>query len=135
MKKGLSVLVALEDEGGDEKISYPGVGEVRTEDLSLNGKMIAGLIEYLPIEETNFPVSGRNLAFIDCIWVIPPFWRNGVARDLMQTFLEKTHDLDFSGAAVIAYEKESWWGFFDYMPGWFFENSDPAKSKEMGIQF
>ena len=41
----------------------------------------------------------------------------------MQTFFEKTHDLNFSGAAVIAYEKESWWGFFDYMPSWFFQKS------------
>ena len=120
MKKGLSILVASEDQKGREKLDYPGVGKVRTEDLSSEGKIIAGLVEYLPIEETNFPVSGRNLAFIDCIWVIPPFWRSGVAKNLMQTFFEKTHDLDFSGAAVIAYEKESWWGFFDYMPSWFF---------------
>ena len=123
MKKGLSILVVSEDQKGREKLDYPGVGEVRTEDLSSKGKIIAGLIEYLPIEETNFPVSGKNLAFIHCIWVIPPFWRNGIARNLMQTFFEKTHDLNFSGAAVIAYEKESWWGFFDYMPSWFFQKS------------
>jgi GNAT superfamily N-acetyltransferase len=120
MKRSLSVLVALEDEGGEEKISYPGVGEVRTTDLSIKGEVIAGLVEYLPIEETNFPVKGKNLAFIHCIWVIPPFWKTGVATRLIKNFLDKTRGQDFSGAAVIAYEKESWWGFFDYMPSWFF---------------
>ena len=121
MRKGLSILVALEDGGGKEKIDYPGVGEVRTNDLSAKGKIIAGLLEYVPIEEANFPVSGKNLAFIDCIWVIPPFWRKDVAKNLMKSFFQKTHDQNFSGAAVIAYQKESWWGFFDYMPSWFFQ--------------
>jgi hypothetical protein len=123
MKKGLSILVASEDQKGRRKVNYPGVGKVKAADLSSKGELIAGLIEYVPIEETNFPVSGENLVFIDCIWVIPPFWRNGAAKNLMQTFFDKTHDLDFSGAAVIAYEKESWWGFFDYMPNWFFQKS------------
>jgi GNAT superfamily N-acetyltransferase len=121
MKKGLSILVALEDGEGKEKIDYPGVGEVRTNDLSANGKIITGLIEYVPIEEANFPVRGKNLAFIDCIWVIPPFWRRDVAKNLMQSLLEKTRGQNLSGVAVIAYQKESWWGFFDYMPSWFFQ--------------
>ncbi len=43
-----------------------------------------------------------------------------MATRLMKSLLEKTRHQDFSGAAVIAYEKESWWGFFDYMPSWFF---------------
>jgi GNAT superfamily N-acetyltransferase len=121
MKKGLSILAALEDQKARRKLNYPGVGKVRAADLSSKGKIIAGLIEYLPIEETNFPVSGKNLAFIHCIWVIPPFWKKGVATSLMDDFLRKTTDQNFSGSAVIAYEKESWWGFFDYMPSWFFQ--------------
>lgn len=121
IRKGLSILVTLEDQGEKEKIEYPGVGKVRTKDLSFKGKIVAGLIEYSPIEETNFPVRGENLAFIDCIWVIPPFWQKGVAKNLMKELFEKTHARSFSGAAVIAYAKESWWGFFDYMPGWFFK--------------
>ncbi len=121
MREGLSILVALEEPGEEEIINYPGVGQVNTKDLSVNGKIVAGLIEYLPIEKANFPVNGKNIAFIDCIWVIPPFWRKGVAKNLMENFVEKTHGQRFSGAAVIAYEKESWWGFFDYMPGWFFQ--------------
>jgi hypothetical protein len=120
MKKGLSVLVASEDQKGRNELDYPGVGKVRTEDLSSEGKIIAGLLEYSPVEETNFPVRGKNLAFIHCIWVIPPFWKQSVAKNLMHMFFEKIQDVGFSGAAVIAYKKESWWGFFDYMPGWFF---------------
>jgi GNAT superfamily N-acetyltransferase len=118
-KQGLSVMVALEEMGKQESIEYPGVGRVKTKDLSLRGKMPVGLIEYAPIEKTIFPVRGENLAFIHCIWVITPFWRKGVGQALMESFMEKTSHL--SGAAVIAYEGESWWGFFDYMPRWFFD--------------
>lgn len=117
-KQGLSILVALEDMSGKKTIDYPGVGEVGVADLSLRGKTAAGLIEYAPIEKTNFPVKGENLAFIHCIWVIPPFQKRGFAKALMESFLTRTSNL--SGAAVIAYEGESWWGFFDYMPKAFF---------------
>jgi GNAT superfamily N-acetyltransferase len=118
-REGLSVIVALEELGEQESIDYPGVGEVKTKDLSFKGKMPVGLIEYTPIEKTIFPVRGENLAFIHCIWVITPFWRKGVGQALMESFMEKTSHL--SGVAVIAYEGESWWGFFDYMPKWFFD--------------
>ncbi|NIN01397.1 MAG: GNAT family N-acetyltransferase [candidate division Zixibacteria bacterium] len=84
----------------------------------MRGKIAAGLIEYTPIEKTNFPVKGENLAFIHCIWVIPPFQKKGVAKALVEDFVARTSRL--SGAAVIAYEGESWWGFFDYMPKAFF---------------
>lgn len=117
-REGLSILVALEDISGRKTIDYPGVGEVGAADLSLRGKIAAGLIEYAPIEKTNFPVKGENLAFIHCIWVIAPFQNKGFAKALMESFLATTSHL--SGAAVIAYEGESWWGFFDYMPKAFF---------------
>jgi ribosomal protein S18 acetylase RimI-like enzyme len=117
-REGLSILVALEDTGGKKAIDYPGVGEVGVADLSLRGKTVAGLIEYAPIEKTNFPVKGENLAFIHCIWVIPPFQKKGLARALMESFLTRTSNQ--SGATVIAYKGESWWGFFDYMPKAFF---------------
>jgi GNAT superfamily N-acetyltransferase len=118
-REGLSVIVALEELGEQESIDYPGVGEVKTKDLSFKGKMPVGLIEYAPIEKTIFPVKGENLAFIHCIWVITPFWRKGVGKALMESFIEYTSYL--SGAAVISYEGESWWGFFDYMPKCFFD--------------
>ena len=117
-KEGLSVLGALEDVTREEKIDYPGVGKVKVKNLSMSGRIPAGLIEYVPIEKTIFPVTGENLAFIHCIWVIPPYWKKGVAQALMENFVAKTSYL--SGSAVIAYEGESWWGFFDYMPKWFF---------------
>lgn len=117
-KEGLSVLVGFEDVDKQERIDYPGVGKVKLKDLSLKGKIPAGLIEYAPIEKTIFPVRGENLAFIHCIWVIPPYWRKKVGQALMENFVARTSHL--SGSAVIAYEGQSWWGFFDYMPKWFF---------------
>lgn len=117
-RDGLSVLVVFEDVDRKKRIDYPGVGKVKITDLSLKGKIPAGLIEYVPIKKTIFPVKGENLAFIHCIWVIPPFWRKKVGKALMESFVARTSHL--SGSAVMAYEGESWWGFFDYMPEWFF---------------
>jgi GNAT superfamily N-acetyltransferase len=129
-REGLSVIVALEEMGKKDSIEYPGVGKVKTKDLSIKGKMPVGLIEYAPIEKTIFPVCGENLAFIHCIWVITPFWRKGVGRALMEGFREKTSQL--SGAAVVAYEGESWWGFFDYMPKWFFDKFGFKEADRIG---
>lgn len=117
-KRGLRVLVAFEDVEREKRVDYPGVGKAKVDDLSLKGKIPIGLLEYCSIEKTVFPVKGENLAFIHCVWVIPPYQRKNVARSLMENFIHRTSHL--SGSAIIAYEKESWWGFFDYMPTWFF---------------
>ncbi len=77
-----------------------------------------GLIEYLPIEIAPEPVKGENSLFIDCIWVLPPFWKKGVAKELMQRFLREAKE--YGGATVLAYESDKWFGFFDYMPASFF---------------
>jgi len=99
MDKGLSVLVALET--------------VSSTTISV------GLLEYLPIELAPEPVSGKGLLFIDCIWVIESFWHRGIATQLMKTLLESTKD--YGGIAVLAYERDQWFSYFDYMPVWFFE--------------
>jgi GNAT superfamily N-acetyltransferase len=99
MDKGLNILVALE---------------------TVSSSTIAvALVEYLPIELAPEPVAGRDLLFINCIWVIEPFWRKGVAKQLMEALFEDVKDS--KGIAVLAYEGDQWFGYFDYMPVWFFE--------------
>ena len=99
MAKGTQVLVALKRGNFTE------------------GRTAVGLVEVSPIEVAPHPVQGEGVGFIDCIWVIPPFWRRGIGRRLMEEALKRG---DYPGLAVIAYEGDQWWGFFDYMPAWFF---------------
>ena len=118
MPQGLGIIVALENPKS-EALHYPWVGNIRHADLTVKGKVPKGLIEYLPIEIALEPVKGENSLFINCIWILPPFWKTGVAKGLMQQFIEEARKR--GGATVLAYEGDKWFGFFDYMPASFFK--------------
>ena len=95
MPQGLDIIVALGLRGGKK-----------------------GLIEYLPIEIAPEPVKGENSLYIDCIWVLSPFWKKGIAKGLIRRFLDEAREV--GGATVLAYEGDKWFGYFDYMPASFF---------------
>ncbi|MFQ6086591.1 MAG: GNAT family N-acetyltransferase [Candidatus Bathyarchaeia archaeon] len=115
--QGLGVIVALENPKS-ETLHYPWAGNIRHADLAVKGKVPKGLIEYLPVETALEPVKGENSLFINCIWILPPFWKTGVAKGLMRQFIEEAREL--GGATVLAYEGDKWFGAFDYMPASFF---------------
>ncbi len=119
MSQGLEMIIALENPK-PEMLHYPWSGNVRHEDLAVKGKVPKGLIEYLPIEAALESVKGESSLFIDCIWVLPPFWKTGVAKGLMQQFIEEAREL--GGATVLAYEGDKWFGTsIRYMPSSFFK--------------
>lgn len=99
MNKGLEVSVAFKETHGQE---FP-----------------KALIEYVPIKFAAEPVEGGNSLFINCIWVVPPLWRKGVARTLLERAIEKAKA--YAGLSVLAYEGDKWFGFFPYMPATFFK--------------
>lgn len=118
MSQGLKIIVALEDPK-PEVLHYPWAGNIRHANLAVKGKVPKGLIEYLPIEAALEPVKGENSLFIDCIWILPPFWKTGVAKGLMQHFVEEAKEC--GGATVLAYEGDKWFGTsLKYMPSSFF---------------
>ena len=86
MSRELKIIVALENPK-PEVLHYPWAGDIRHADLAVKGKVPKGLIEYLPIEMALEPVKGENSLFINCIWILPPFWKTGVAKGLMQLFI------------------------------------------------
>lgn len=119
MKKGLQILVALE-KPRQEKVHYKWAGDMNHADLAVRGKVPKGLLEFVPIELAPEPVKGKNLLFIDCIWVLPPFWHTGVAKGLMESFLCQAKE--YGGASVLTYEGDKWFGSsLDYMPASFFK--------------
>jgi len=76
--RGLTVLLAL-DPKPPRFLEFDGE-RVNSDELTLFADGLAvGLLEYVPIEETLYPVEGRGSLFVDCLWVIParviPAWR------------------------------------------------------------
>jgi ribosomal protein S18 acetylase RimI-like enzyme len=117
MAKGLQVSVALEE----PKVVAKSLGSKtkKVKAKSLRSNIAKGLIEYVPIEFACEPVEGEDELFINCIWVVPPFWHRGVARALLERCIEKAKA--YGGVSVLAYEGDRWFGFFPCMPASFFE--------------
>lgn len=119
MQRGLEILVALE-KPKTERIHYKWAGDMLHADLAVHGQVPKGLLESVPIEFALEPVKGRNSLFIDCVWVLPPFWHTGVAKCLTEYFIQEA--TQFGGASVLAYEGDRWFGTsMKYMPSNFFK--------------
>jgi len=116
MDNGLHVLVALEKP--ELVIDSLGAKDAKFKGMAVRDEFPKGLLEFVPIEFAPEPVKGEKSLFLDCLWVVPPFWQSGVAKALMERFIEKAKS--FGGASVLAYEGDKWFGFFPYMPVSFF---------------
>ena len=119
MAKGLEIIVALE-KPREDVIHYKWVGKMLHSDLAVQNQVPMGSLEYMPIEQALEPVKGENSLFINCIWILPPFWNIGVARSLMKVFIKKARQI--GGATVISYEGDKWFGTsINYLPSTFFQ--------------
>jgi len=109
MRNGLEISVAFEKPRREKLDSL----------LAVHGRVPKGLLESVPIEFAPEPVKGESQLFIDCIWVLPPFWHKGVAKCLMKSFIERARP--FGGASVLAYDGDRWFDYsLKYMPVSFF---------------
>ncbi|MFW9827592.1 MAG: GNAT family N-acetyltransferase [Candidatus Thorarchaeota archaeon] len=116
--KGLELLVAFE-KPREEYIDYKWVGKILHSDLAVNDRVPMGLIEFLPIECALEPITGKNSLFINCMWILPPFWNQGVGKILLESFIEKAKEL--GSGSVISYEGDKWFGTsISYMASAFF---------------
>ena len=66
-------------------------------------------IEYVPIEQSWLPLSGRNFMVINCFWVSGKFKRQGHGTALLQQCLRGSADLD----GVIAVSSDKKRHFYD----------------------
>jgi GNAT superfamily N-acetyltransferase len=122
MKKGLELFIALE-EPRDEILNYKWVGKINHRDLAINDKVPMGLLESIPIEYALEPIVGKDMLFINCMWILPPFWGQGVGNALLTTFTKSAKKV--GAASVIAYDKERWFGTtIEYMPMNFFKKNN-----------
>ena len=117
--KGLGILLASE-KPRHEKIHYKWVGKMLHSDLAIHGRVPMGLLEYVPIEHALEPLDGENSLFINCMWIMPPFWLKGIGKGLLELFIERAKQ--YGSASVIAYEGDRWFGTsIKYMPASFFK--------------
>ncbi|MFX1512643.1 MAG: GNAT family N-acetyltransferase [Promethearchaeota archaeon] len=117
MQKELQIIVALEEP--EIAINALGSKKAKHRKMIIRGKFPLGLIEYLPIQYVLEPVIGEYSLFINCIWILPPFWRKGVAKTLVNKAIEDAQR--YGGISVLAYEGDKWFGWFPMMPSEFFK--------------
>jgi ribosomal protein S18 acetylase RimI-like enzyme len=116
--RGLKILVALES-GRRRHIDFGGERVSRDELTLLADGLVVGILEYLPIEETLYPVEGRGYFFVDCIWVLPPFTGSGVGRALMEGVIRSARQAE-GGVATVAWRGANPADDWPYMPEGFF---------------
>lgn len=63
---------------------------------------LAGMLEYSQIEDTPFPIVGKHLLHIHCIWVLPNFQRKGIGDQLVKALLREAERRGRKGISVIA---------------------------------
>ena len=117
--EGLEIFIATE-EPQTKIINYKWAGKIKHSELSIHGLVPMGLLEALPIEKALEPIEGKRSLFINCMWVLPPFWLSGVGKSLLEFFLQRAKMI--GGASLIAYEEVQWFGTsIKYMPISFFK--------------
>ncbi|MFX0012186.1 MAG: GNAT family N-acetyltransferase [Candidatus Hermodarchaeota archaeon] len=122
MKKGLELFIALE-EPRDEILNYKWLGKINHRDLAINDKVPMGLLESIPIEYALEPIAGKDMLFINCMWILPPFWGKGVGTALLTAFRKSAQKV--GAGSVIAYDKERWFDTtIEYMPMNFFKKNN-----------
>jgi len=117
--KELEILVATE-KPTEEIIQYKWVGKIQHSDLAIINNVPMGLLEYVPVEYALEPIIGKNSLFINCMWILPPFWKIGVATALINEFINKAKK--YGGGCVIAYDGDKWFDTsIKYMPSSYFK--------------
>ncbi|NIT36496.1 MAG: hypothetical protein GTN49_08340 [candidate division Zixibacteria bacterium] len=116
--RGLTVLIAL-DPKPPRFLDFEGERVSCGELTLLTDGLAVGLLEYVPIEETLYPVDGRDYLFVDCLWVISPYRRRGVGGALTKGVIREARASN-TGAAAIAWRGEAPSGSWSLMPEAFF---------------
>ena len=117
--RGLHIVWAV-DGAPPAQLEFP-EGPVSREELTLlTDGLAVGLLEYVPVEETWCPVTGHRWWFVDCLWVIPPYLKQGVGRGLVAEVIRAAR-VDATGVAVVAWRGSSPAPDWAYMPAAFFK--------------
>jgi GNAT superfamily N-acetyltransferase len=118
--RGLTVLLAV-DPRPPRFVDFGGERVSRDELTVLIDGLVVGILEYVPIEETLYPVEGRGYLFVDCLWVMPPYVNRGVGRALMDGVVRRARGSG-SGVVTVAWRGANPANDWPYMPAAFFRS-------------
>lgn len=93
--------------------------------IAYENEIPVGRVEIWPIEEGINLVSGKDLYFMPCIWVLPEFQKKGFGKALIEEVFNSTQDR--SGVMTISMEEEEW------MPSSFFKKFGFEEIKIEGL--
>jgi GNAT superfamily N-acetyltransferase/predicted Rdx family selenoprotein len=89
---------------------------------------LAGMLEYSLIEYSPFPVVGKGLVHINCVWVLPHFQKKGLGAELLRSIVREARARNRRGLSVLAYDSPL------FMPASFFLNEGFRFLQERGAQ-
>jgi GNAT superfamily N-acetyltransferase len=116
--RGLTVLLAV-DPRPPRELDFGGERASSDELTLLSDGLVVGLLEYVPVEETLYPVTGGGYLFVDCLWVIEPYLGRGVGRSLVEGIVRVARARRL-GVAVVAWRGAAPSDDWSYMPASFF---------------
>lgn len=116
--RGLAVLLAV-DPRPPRALDFGGQSVGSDELTLLSDGLVVGLLEYVPVQETLYPVAGEGFLFVDCLWVIPPYVGRGVGRSLVEGVVRVARARHV-GVAVVAWRGDEPSDDWSYMPASFF---------------
>jgi ribosomal protein S18 acetylase RimI-like enzyme len=96
--------------------------------LAYQDNQLAGMLEYSLIEHSPFPVTGKDLLHINCIWVLPAFQKKGLGAELLRSITREAVFRSKRGLSVLAYNSPL------FMPSSFFYNKGFRTLQERGVQ-
>lgn len=89
--------------------------------FSIRGQVPMGLLESVPIEYAFEPIKGEKSLFINCMWILPPFWVKSVGRALIESLIKRAKEI--GGVNTIVYDGEKWCGTsISYLSSSFFKS-------------
>lgn len=72
--------------------------------VAYENRIPVGRVEIEPIEESLYPIIGKDLYFLPCIWVLPEYQKRGIGKALILEVFENTKDR--SGILTFGMEEE-----------------------------
>jgi GNAT superfamily N-acetyltransferase len=84
--------------------------------LLYDGRKPIGFIDYLPIEYIPDPVEGKDIFFLNCIYIQRAYWGKGYGRMLILALEDEAKKKD-KGVALLAWDHSHW-----FMPASYFLN-------------
>ena len=84
--------------------------------LAYENGQVVGMAEYTSIEGSPFPIVGKDLLHLNCVWILPRFQKKGFGAELVKACIHEAQRRGKKGISVLAYNDPL------FMPASFFQH-------------